>query len=41
MPFDLEVRLTEVFDFPLEPGEAVDMVKEGRPPYGREGRGGG
>jgi len=29
------VDLKPVFDFPVEPGEAIDMVKEGHPPYGK------
>ena len=29
----LEIRLAEVFDFPIPPEERVEMVKEGRPPY--------
>ncbi|HAS83573.1 MAG TPA: Uma2 family endonuclease [Verrucomicrobia bacterium] len=29
----LHLDLASVFDFPLAPGEAVKMVKEGRPPY--------
>ena len=31
---DLALPLTDAFGFPLEPGERVEMVKEGRPPYG-------
>ena len=31
------VSLRKVFDFPLEPGEEIAMVKEGRPPYGKKG----
>jgi Uma2 family endonuclease len=31
---EIIVDLGKVFDFPLDPGEAVEMVKEGRPPYG-------
>jgi len=34
------VELGPVFDFPLEPGEAVEMVKEGRPPYVKESKDG-
>lgn len=30
----LKLNLRRVFDFPLEPGEEIPMVKEGRPPYG-------
>lgn len=30
---DLVMDLTKVFDFPLDPGEAVEMVREGHPPY--------
>ena len=30
----LTVALTEVFTYPIDPSEKVDMVKEGRPPYG-------
>jgi Uma2 family endonuclease len=30
----LEIRLAEVFDFPIPPEERIEMVKEGRPPYG-------
>ena len=33
----LSVDLSRVFDFPLEPGEEIAMVKEGRPP-GRAAR---
>jgi len=28
------INLSPVFDFPLDPGEEIEMVKEGRPPYG-------
>lgn len=31
----LKIDLTKVFDFPLEPGEKIALVKESRPPYGR------
>lgn len=31
----LKINLSKVFDFPLEPGEEIAMVKESRPPYGR------
>ena len=31
----LKINLSKVFDFPLEPGEKIAMVKESRPPYGR------
>jgi len=31
--------LKPVFDFPLDPGEEIDMVKEGHPPYGKDGAG--
>jgi Uma2 family endonuclease len=30
---DLVVDLARVFDFPLEPGEEIQMVREGHPPY--------
>ena len=30
---DLRIALEKVFDFPLEPGEEIGMVKEGHPPY--------
>jgi Uma2 family endonuclease len=30
----LAIGLAKVFDFPLEPGERVQMVRESRPPYG-------
>jgi Uma2 family endonuclease len=30
----LRLDLRRVFDFPLEPGEEIEMVKEGHPPYG-------
>ena len=30
---ELKIGLKPVFGFPLEPGEQIDMVKEGRPPY--------
>ena len=30
----LKLKLKAVFDFPLEDGEKVDMVKEAHPPYG-------
>ncbi len=33
---DLRIGLTEVFNYPIDPDERVDMVKEGRPPYGTE-----
>jgi Uma2 family endonuclease len=29
----ITIDLTPVFDFPLEPGEEIEMVKEGHPPY--------
>jgi len=32
---DLTIDLDSVFDFPIDPGERIEMVKEGRPPYGR------
>ena len=31
---DLEVDLVPVFDFPIDPDERINMVKEGRPGYG-------
>jgi Uma2 family endonuclease len=34
----LTVDLAEVFDFPVEPGEEAQMVREGHPPYGAKGR---
>jgi Uma2 family endonuclease len=41
----LAMDLGKVFDFPLEPGEEVPMVREGHPPYAtrrkRAGRGAG
>jgi len=30
----LEIALTKVFDFEIPPEERIEMVKEGRPPYG-------
>jgi Uma2 family endonuclease len=30
---DLRIDLERVFDFPLEPGEEIALVKEGHPPY--------
>jgi len=32
---DLTIDLERLFDFPIDPGERIAMVKEGRPPYGR------
>ena len=32
---DLMIDLDRLFDFPIDPGERIEMVKEGRPPYGR------
>ncbi len=29
---DLEIELARVFDFPVDPDERVQLVKEGRPP---------
>ena len=29
----LAIDLAKVFDFPLEPGEGIQMVRESRPPY--------
>ena len=31
----LKVKLDNVFDFPLEPGEETPMIREGRPKYGK------
>jgi len=31
---DLEITLAEIFDYPIPPEEQVEMVKEGRAPYG-------
>lgn len=31
MILELKLDLAAVFDFPLEPGEEVQMVREGRP----------
>jgi Uma2 family endonuclease len=31
----LKIRLTAVFNYPIDPSERVEMVKEGRPPYGK------
>lgn len=31
----LRINLSKTFDYPVEPGEKVAMVKESRPPYGR------
>ena len=36
----LKIRLAKVFDYPIDPGERVVMVKEGRPPYGKRRRAG-
>lgn len=33
---ELEIDLRKVFDFPIEPDERIEMVKEGRPPYGKK-----
>ena len=30
---DLALDLSAIFDFPLDPGEEIEMVHEGRPPY--------
>jgi Uma2 family endonuclease len=30
----LEIRLEEVFTYPIPPEERIEMVKEGHPPYG-------
>jgi len=30
---DLEIDLPRLFDFPLEPGEEIQLVKEAHPPY--------
>jgi Uma2 family endonuclease len=30
---DLTIALADVFDYPIDPGERIEMVKEGRPPY--------
>lgn len=30
---DLQLDLPRLFDFPLQPGEEIQLVKEGRPPY--------
>ena len=32
----LELNLPRLFDFQIAPGERIDMVREGRPPYGRK-----
>ncbi len=37
----LKIRLAEVFNYPIDPGERVVMVKEGRSPYGKRKRTGG
>jgi Uma2 family endonuclease len=34
----LKIRLADVFNYPIDPGERVEMVKEGRPPYGKRHR---
>ena len=36
---DLTIDLERLFDFPIEPGERIEMVREGRPPYGRDAGG--
>jgi len=28
----LAIELAPIFDFPLEPGEEIQLIKEGRPP---------
>ncbi len=30
---NLALALNKVFDFPLEPGEEIEMIREGHPPY--------
>jgi Uma2 family endonuclease len=30
---ELEITLAEVFDFPIDPGEEIQLIKEGRPDY--------
>jgi len=30
---DFKITLAGVFDYPIDPGERIEMVKEGRPPY--------
>ncbi len=32
---DLTIALAEIFDYPIDPSERIEMVKEGRPPYGK------
>ena len=32
----LKIKLARVFDYPIDPGERVVMVKEGRPLYGKK-----
>ena len=29
----LQISLTDIFDFPVDPGEEVHLIKEGRPAY--------
>ena len=36
---DLAMKLGKVFDFPLEPGEEIQMVREGHPPYAERRKG--
>ena len=33
---ELQVDLEKVFDFPIPPEQRIEMVKEGRPEYGRQ-----
>jgi Uma2 family endonuclease len=33
---DLKIRTEEVFDYPIDSGERVDMIREGCPPYAEE-----
>ncbi len=32
---ELEIELEKIFNFPIEDSERIKMVKEGRPPYGK------
>ncbi len=33
---DLHIALPDIFNYPIDPDESVDMVREGRPPYGKD-----
>jgi Uma2 family endonuclease len=33
---DLKIRTDDIFSYPIDPNEQVEMVREGRPPYAEE-----